>query len=197
MEPLLDYYEEVTDDEDYKEDDEVISIQSDSSATDSMLDEDFEVTDPLKFDASLMKISNGLKHDAEGFDELRQMLPSVPVTDLPKPKYGVTRNRLHKVLTGTGRPGGSQYQQTIKKEMKDKPATLLKKEIRATHEIIKEEGAFRREKSKGKVSTLQSENRSTITTKTKPQSFSGLPNPPQVKYPSKSLPPQMLPISCP
>ena len=83
-EPLLDYYKEVTDDEEYKENDEVISIESDSSTADSMLDEDFEVTDPLKFDASLMKLSNGLKHAAEGFEELRQMFPSVPVTDLPK-----------------------------------------------------------------------------------------------------------------
>ena len=160
MEPLLDYYEEVTDDEDYKENNEVISIESNSSAADSMPDEDFEVADPLKFDASLMKISNGLKHAAEGFEELRQMLPSVPVTELPKLieetplpyltplskemvqalqsvgevrmvdlalheehskgasqvslmlKYGVTRNRLHKVLTGISRPGGSQYQHT-------------------------------------------------------------------------------------
>ena len=43
-------------------------------------------------------------------------------------KYGVTRNRLHKVITGTSRPGGSQYQQTIKKNIKDRPATLRKKE---------------------------------------------------------------------
>ena len=34
-------------------------------------------------------------------------------------KYGVTRNRLHKIITGTSRPGGSQYQQTVKKEMKE------------------------------------------------------------------------------
>ena len=44
-------------------------------------------------------------------------------------KYGVTRNRLHKIITGTSRPGGSQYQQTVKKEMKDRPATPGKKEI--------------------------------------------------------------------
>ena len=44
-------------------------------------------------------------------------------------KYGVTRNWLHKIITGASRPGGLQYQQTVKKEMKDKPATKKKKEI--------------------------------------------------------------------
>ena len=44
-------------------------------------------------------------------------------------KYGVTRNQLHKIITGASRPRGSQYQQTVKKEMKDKPATWKKKEI--------------------------------------------------------------------
>ena len=44
-------------------------------------------------------------------------------------KYGVTRNRLHKVITGTSRPGGLQYQQTVKKDIKDRPTTLRKKEI--------------------------------------------------------------------
>ena len=59
--PLVEYVEEVTDDEDYKEDDEVISIETDSSAAESMLDEDFETTDPMMFDASLVKITTGLK----------------------------------------------------------------------------------------------------------------------------------------
>ena len=44
-------------------------------------------------------------------------------------EYSVTRNRLHKIITGASRPGGSQYQQTVKKEMKDKPATQKKKGI--------------------------------------------------------------------
>ena len=51
----------MTDDEDYKEDDEVLSIESDSSAVASMLDEDFEDTNPAKFDASLVKITMGHK----------------------------------------------------------------------------------------------------------------------------------------
>ena len=175
--PPVEYFEEATDDEDYKEDEEVISIESDSSAAKSMLDEDFETTDPMMFDASLMKITTGLKQAAEGFEELPKILPSVPVTDIPKLieetplpyltpfskemvqalqsvgeerlvdlalheehskgasqvslmlKYGVIRNRLNKVITGKSRPGGSQYQQTVKKEMKDKPATPWKKEI--------------------------------------------------------------------
>ena len=42
-------------------------------------------------------------------------------------KYGVTRNWLHKIITGASKPGGSQYQQTVKKEMKEKPAIWKKK----------------------------------------------------------------------
>ena len=82
--PPVEYVEEVTDDEDYKEDDEVISIESDSTAAESMLDEDFETTNPLVFDASLVKITTRLKQAAEGFEELRKMLLSIPVTDIPK-----------------------------------------------------------------------------------------------------------------
>ena len=44
--PPVEYVEQVTDDEDYKEDDEVISIESDSTAAKSMLDEDFEPLTP-------------------------------------------------------------------------------------------------------------------------------------------------------
>ena len=160
----VEYVEEVTDDEDYKDDDEVISIKSDSSAAESMLDDDFETVNPLMFDASLVKITTGLRQAAEGFKELRTLLLNIPVTELPKlveevplpyltpmlkalvqvlqsvgeerlidlalreeydkgasqvslmVKYCITRNRLHKIITGASRPGGSQYQQTIKKE---------------------------------------------------------------------------------
>ena len=45
-------------------------------------------------------------------------------------KYGVTRNWLHKIITRASRPGGSQYQQTIKKE---KPA-IRKKELQVKTE---------------------------------------------------------------
>ena len=164
--------EYVMNDEDYKDDDEVISIESDSSTAENMLDDDFETVNPLMFDASLVKITTGLKQAAEGFEELRTLLLNIPVTEIPKLveevplpyltpmlkvlvqalqsvgeerlidlalreeydrgarqvslmiKYGITRNRLHKIITGDSRPGGSQYQQTIKKE---KPATRKKK----------------------------------------------------------------------
>ena len=33
-------------------------------------------------------------------------------------KYGITRNRLYKVITGTSRPGSSQYQKGLKREIK-------------------------------------------------------------------------------
>ena len=68
--PPVEYVEEVMDDEDYKEDDEVISIESNSSAAESMLDDDFETTNPLMFDTSLVKITTGLKQAAESFEEL-------------------------------------------------------------------------------------------------------------------------------
>ena len=58
--PLVEYYEEVTDDEDYKEDDDLVSVESDSSAAESMLDKDFETTNPLKIDQALQQISTGL-----------------------------------------------------------------------------------------------------------------------------------------
>ena len=133
------------------------------------------------FDTSLVKITTGLKQAAEGFEELRKMLPNIPVTDIPKLvevplpyltpmskalvqalqsvgeeklidlalreeydkgasqvslilKYGVTRNRLHKIITEASRPGGSQYQQTVKKEVKDEPAIWKKKGIQVKTE---------------------------------------------------------------
>ena len=166
--------EEVTDDKDYKDDDEVISIENNSSAVGSMLDDDFKTVNPLMFNTSLVKITTGLKQAAEGFEELWALLPNIPITEIPKLveevplpyltlmskvlvqalqsvgeerlidlalreeynrgasqvslmiKYGVTRNRLHKIIMGASRPRGSQYQQTIKKK---KPATQQKKEL--------------------------------------------------------------------
>ena len=46
-------------------------------------------------------------------------------------KYSVSRNWLHKIIMGASRPGGSQYQQTIKKE---KPATQQKKGLQVKTE---------------------------------------------------------------
>ena len=179
--------EEFTDDEDYKEDDKVISIETDSSTAESMLDEDFETTDPMMFDASLVKFTTGLKHAAEGFEELRNTIPTIPVTDIPKlieqtplpyltplskemvralqsvggdklidmalyvefqkgasqvslmSKYGVTRNRLYKVITRTTRPGGLQYQQGLKRETKGKRKDTAPKEVTIKHEMKEEQ----------------------------------------------------------
>ena len=80
----VEYVEEVTDGEDYKDDDEVISIESDSSTAESMLDDDFETVNPLMFDASLVKIATGLKQATEGFKELWMLLSNIPVTEVPK-----------------------------------------------------------------------------------------------------------------
>ena len=179
--------EEAIDDEDYKEDDEVISIETDSSATESMLDEDFKTTDPMMFDTSLVKITTGLKQAAEGFEELQKMIPSIPVTDIPEllkqtplpyltplskemvralqsvgeeklvdmalyeefkkgasqislmAKYGITRNRLYKVITGTSRPGSSQYQQGLKRETKGKRRDTAPEEVRIKYEMKEEQ----------------------------------------------------------
>ena len=175
----VEYVEEVIDDEDYKDDDEVISTESDPSTMESMLDDDFETVNPLMFDTSLVKITTGLKQAAEGFEELQTLLLNIPITEVPKLveevplpyltpmskvlvhalqsvgeerlidlalqeeydkgasqvslmiKYGITRNRLHKIITGASRPRGSQYQQTIKKE---KPAIQKKKELQVKAE---------------------------------------------------------------
>ena len=175
----VEYVEEVTDDRDYKDDDEVISIKSNSSTAESTLDDDFEAVNPLMFDASLVKITTGLKQSAEGFKELQMLLPNIPITEIPNLveevplpyltlmlkalvqalrsvgeerlidlalreeydkgasqvslmiKYGVTRNWLHKIITGASRPGGSQYQQTIKKE---KPANQQKRGLQVKTE---------------------------------------------------------------
>ena len=171
--------EEVTDNEDYKDDDEVISIESNSSAAESMLDDDFETVTPLRFNASLVKITTGLKQAAEGFEELQMLLPNIPMTEMPKlveevplpyltpmlkalvqalksvgeerlidlalckeydkgasqvslmVKYSITRNWLYKIIMRASRPGGSQYQQTIKKE---KPTIQKKKGLQVKTE---------------------------------------------------------------
>ena len=194
------------DEEDNKEDDEVISIGTDSSAAEGVLDEDFETTDPMKFDASLMKITAGLKQAAEGFKELRNMIPIVPVTDIPKlieqtplpyltplskemvralqsvgedklvdmalyeeyqkgasqvslmSKYGVTRNRLYKVITRTTRPGGSQYQQGLKRETKGKKKDTTCKEDTIKSEIKEEQevdAPAPKDKGKGRKKSSQ------------------------------------------
>ena len=183
----IEYYEEATDDEDYKNDDEALSVESNSSAVLSTLDKDFEDTDPVKLDNLLQKNMTELQQAAEGYEELRQMLPSLPVTEVPMlieetplpyltplsremiqalqsvgeeklvdlalweehqqgtsqvslmAKYGVTRNRLHKVLTGTSQPGGSQYQQGFKREEKSKTSEVTMKEVAVKSADIKQE----------------------------------------------------------
>ena len=65
-------------------------------------------------------------------------------------KYGVTRNRLYKVITGTTRPGGSQYQQGLKRETKGKSADTTSGEATIKQENIKTETS--RGKGRGKSS---------------------------------------------
>ena len=74
--------EEETDDDSYLEDDIPIEVDSDSSAALSMTDDDFETTDPTKIDQALQQIIQGLCQAADGYETLRDILPTVPVTDV-------------------------------------------------------------------------------------------------------------------
>ena len=78
------YDEEGTDEEDYVSDDHPIEIDSDSSAALSMTDDEFEATNPQKVDDALQDIVKGLKKAANSFGELRSLVPSIPVTEIPK-----------------------------------------------------------------------------------------------------------------
>ena len=76
--------EEETDDDDYIDDDVSLEVDSDSSDALSMLDENFKDTDPLKIDDALQQIVKGLRQAADGFEMLKDLLPTVPVTDVAK-----------------------------------------------------------------------------------------------------------------
>ena len=80
-EPKID---EETDDDDYVDDDILIEVDSNSSAALSMLDENFENTDPLKIDEALQQIIKGLCQPANGYEALKDLLPTIPVTDVAK-----------------------------------------------------------------------------------------------------------------
>ena len=76
--------EEETDDKDYVDDDVSLEVDSDSSDALSMLDENFEDTDPVKIDDALQRIVKGLCQVADGFEALKDLLATVPVTDVAK-----------------------------------------------------------------------------------------------------------------
>ena len=61
------------------EDDIPIEVDSDSSAALSMTDDDFKTTDPMKIDQQIVQ---GLHQAADGYENLRNILPTVPVTDV-------------------------------------------------------------------------------------------------------------------
>ena len=74
--------EEEMDNDSYLEDDIPIEVDSDSSAALSITDEDFETTDPVKIDQALQLIVQGLCQAADGYETLRNILPTVLVTDV-------------------------------------------------------------------------------------------------------------------
>ena len=47
-----------------------------------MTDDDFETTDPTKIDQPLQQIVQGLRQATDGYENLRDILPTVPVTDV-------------------------------------------------------------------------------------------------------------------
>ena len=49
-----------------------------------MTDDEFEATNPQKVDGALQDIIGGLKKAAGGFEELRSLVPTLPVTEIPK-----------------------------------------------------------------------------------------------------------------
>ena len=73
---------EETDNGSYLEDNIPIEVDSDSSAALSMTDDDFKTTDPIKIDQALQQIVQGLRQAADGYETLRDLLPTVPVTDV-------------------------------------------------------------------------------------------------------------------
>ena len=75
--------EEETDD-DYVDDDIPIEVDSDSSAALSMLDENFENTDPSKIDEAPWQMVKGPCQVANGYEALKDLLPTIPVTDMAK-----------------------------------------------------------------------------------------------------------------
>ena len=97
----VEYYEEAIDDEDYKNDDEALSVESNSSAVLSMLDEDFKHTDPVKLDHSLQKITAGPQHVVEGYEELRHMLPSL-IEEKPLPYLTPLSREITQALQSVG-----------------------------------------------------------------------------------------------
>ena len=76
------FTDEETDDDSYLEDDIPIEVDSDSSAALSITDDDFKTTDPMKIDQALQQIVQGLCQAADGYETLRDILPTVRVTDV-------------------------------------------------------------------------------------------------------------------
>ena len=72
--------EEETDNKSYLENDIPIEIDRDSSTALYMTDDDFKTTDPIKIDQALQEITKGLHQAADGYETLRDLLPTIPVT---------------------------------------------------------------------------------------------------------------------
>ena len=59
-----------------------MGVDSDSSAALSMTDDDFETTNPTKIDQALQQIVQGLCQATDGYENLRDILSTVPMTDV-------------------------------------------------------------------------------------------------------------------
>ena len=82
-EELQSYSEEATDDAEYLSDDKTQVAETDSSAAELMVEELTKV-DVHEFDEVLENISAALKQAAQGYDNLRTLLPQLPVHEVPK-----------------------------------------------------------------------------------------------------------------
>ena len=71
------------DDTDYISDDKAVGEETDSSVAESMVEELTKV-DVQEFDQVLDNISASLKQAVEGYDNLRTLLPKLPVHEVPK-----------------------------------------------------------------------------------------------------------------
>ena len=74
--------EEVTENVDYLSNEKTQADETDSSAAESMVEELTKV-DIHKFNQVLENISSGLKQATESYDNLRALLPQLPVHEVP------------------------------------------------------------------------------------------------------------------
>ena len=83
--PYESHDEVITDDPDYQSDDVPIPTETDSSAAESMeSDTEFQEVNIAAIERAMEKVTTGLWMAATGYEELRPVLRSIPVHEVPK-----------------------------------------------------------------------------------------------------------------